>query len=86
MTLKEEVEILRGEPILVFDGDLTDIPCIEESDSEKLCKHPVVSVHMMSISKYTGLRPGDKLYEEKLMAEKGLITTPNNLIHIGKKH
>ena len=32
---------------------------------------------------YTGLRPGEKLYEEKLMAEEGLQTTPNELIHIG---
>ena len=33
---------------------------------------------------YTGLRPGEKLYEEKLMAEEGMRTTPNQLIHIGK--
>lgn len=32
---------------------------------------------------YTGLRPGEKLYEEKLMAEEGLQKTPNSLIHIG---
>ena len=32
---------------------------------------------------YTGLRPGEKLYEEKLMEEEGMRTTPNNLIHIG---
>ncbi len=33
---------------------------------------------------YTGLRPGEKLYEEKLMAEEGLQKTENELIHIGK--
>ncbi len=32
---------------------------------------------------YTGLRPGEKLYEEKLMAEEGLKKTDNALIHIG---
>ena len=32
---------------------------------------------------YTGLRPGEKLYEEKLMDEEGLQKTPNELIHIG---
>ena len=32
---------------------------------------------------YTGLRPGEKLYEEKLMAEEGLTRTENQLIHIG---
>ena len=31
-----------------------------------------------------GLRPGEKLYEEKLMAEEGLTKTENELIHIGK--
>lgn len=33
---------------------------------------------------YIGLRPGEKLYEEKLMAEEGLEKTANDLIHIGK--
>ena len=33
---------------------------------------------------YTGLRPGEKLYEEKLMAEEGLTKTDNDLIHIGQ--
>ncbi len=33
---------------------------------------------------YTGLRPGEKLYEEKLMAEEGLKKTDNDLIHIGQ--
>jgi FlaA1/EpsC-like NDP-sugar epimerase len=32
---------------------------------------------------YTGLRPGEKLYEEKLMAEEGLQKTDNDLIYIG---
>ncbi len=34
--------------------------------------------------KITGLRPGEKLYEELLMDEEGLKETPNKLIHIGK--
>lgn len=33
---------------------------------------------------YTGLRPGEKLYEERLMDEEGLQTTANELISIGK--
>ena len=33
---------------------------------------------------YTGLRPGEKLYEEILMDEEGLQETENKLIHIGK--
>ena len=34
--------------------------------------------------KFIGLRPGEKLYEEMLMAEEGLKETENSLIHIGK--
>ena len=33
---------------------------------------------------FTGLRPGEKLYEELLMNEEGLKETENKLIHIGK--
>lgn len=33
---------------------------------------------------FTGLRPGEKLYEELLMDEEGLQSTDNKLIHIGK--
>ena len=33
---------------------------------------------------YTGLRPGEKLYEEILTKEEGLQKTANNLIYIGK--
>lgn len=33
---------------------------------------------------YTGLRPGEKLYEELLMAEEGMQDTENEMIHIGK--
>ena len=34
--------------------------------------------------KITGLRPGEKLYEEMLMKEEGMQETENRLIHIGK--
>ena len=34
--------------------------------------------------KITGLRPGEKMYEEMLMEEEGMKSTPNKLIHVGK--
>lgn len=34
---------------------------------------------------YTGLRPGEKMYEELLMNEEGLVKTANDLIYIGKQ-
>ncbi len=33
---------------------------------------------------FTGLRPGEKMYEELLMSEEGLKNTENELIHIGR--
>ena len=56
MTLKEELEILRGEPIGVYEGDPMDIPCIETSDSERLCRYPVVSVHMITYNHEPDIR------------------------------
>lgn len=34
--------------------------------------------------KFTGLRPGEKMYEELLMSEEGLKKTANKMIYIGK--
>lgn len=34
--------------------------------------------------KFTGLRPGEKMFEELLMDEEGMKETPNKLIHIGQ--
>ena len=43
-----------------------------------------MNVHQCTVQiEETGLRPGEKLYEEKLMAEEGLKTTANKLIFIG---
>ena len=38
----------------------------------------------VSYTHLTGLRPGEKLYEELLMNEEGMTNTENELIHIGK--
>ena len=48
--------------------------------------HPDVIEKMANDIKivYTGLRPGEKLYEELLMKEEGMQETANKLIHIGK--
>ena len=35
--------------------------------------------------KFTGLRPGEKMYEELLMSEEGLKKTANKMIYIGKQ-
>ncbi len=59
-----------GEPVRIYDMAINMI---------KLCGlEPDIDI------KITGLRPGEKLYEERLMKEEGLKKTANELISIGK--
>ena len=61
-----------GEPVRIYD-----LAChlIQLSGYEPNVDIPIVC---------TGLRPGEKLYEERLMAEEGLQKTPNGMISIAK--
>lgn len=56
LSIKEELEILRGEPVEVFTGDPLDIPCNETSDVDLLCKNPVVSVCMITYNHESYIR------------------------------
>ncbi len=61
-----------GEPVKIYDlaYNLIKLSGLEPNvDIDIIC---------------TGLRPGEKLYEERLMSEEGLQTTPNGLINIAK--
>ena len=88
MTIPEAVSLVlqastyaQGGEIFVLDmGNPMKIDTLARN-LIKLCGlRPDIDIEI----KYTGLRPGEKLYEEKLMAEEGMKTTPNQLIHIGK--
>lgn len=61
-----------GEPVRIYD---LAINMIKLSNLEPFKDIDVV---------ITGLRPGEKLYEERLMAEEGLQKTQNDMISIGK--
>lgn len=61
-----------GEPVKIYDLAYN---LIKMSGLE-----PNVDIQIVC----TGLRPGEKLYEERLMAEEGLQKTPNGLINIAK--
>ena len=88
MTIPEVVSLVlqagtyaRGGEIFVLDmGDPVKIDTLARNLIKLSGYKPDVDIKI----EYTGLRPGEKLYEEKLMAEEGLQTTPNRLIHIAK--
>ena len=70
----------RGGVIFVFDmGSPAKIDTMSRNLIKLSSFKPGVDIKIV----YSGLRPGEKLYEEKLMAEEGLRKTDNNLIHIG---
>ncbi len=87
MTIPEAVSLVlqagtyaKGGEIFVLDmGSPVKIDTLARSLIKLSGYKPDIDIKI----EYTGLRPGEKLYEEKLMAEEGLKTTPNKLIHIG---
>ena len=68
-----EIFVLNmGEPVRIYDLAVNIIK-LSGLEPEKDIKIEI-----------TGLRPGEKLYEEMLMSEEGLDKTANDMIYIGK--
>ncbi len=61
-----------GEPVRIYDLAVNLIKLSGYTPNEDI------------MITFTGLRPGEKLYEEMLMDEEGLQDTGNHMIHIGK--
>ena len=88
MTIPEAVSLVllagtyaKGGEIFVLDmGSPVKIDTLARNMIRLSGYRPDVDIKIV----YTGLRPGEKLYEEKLMAEEGLTKTENELIHIGR--
>ena len=87
MTIPEAVSLVmlagtyaHGGEIFVLDmGSPVKIDTLARNLIKQSGYKPDVAIKI----EYTGLRPGEKLYEEKLMAEEGLRKTDNDRIHIG---
>ena len=87
MTIPEAVSLVlqagtyaKGGEIFVLDmGSPVKIDTLARNLIKLSGLKPDVDIQV----EYTGLRSGEKLYEEKLMAEEGLKKTPNSLIHVG---
>lgn len=88
MTIPEAVSLVlqagayaNGGEIFVLDmGDPVRIYDLAENMIRLMGLEPNKDIEI----KITGLRPGEKLYEERLMEEEGLQKTPNQMISIGK--
>lgn len=88
MTIQEAVSLVllagtfaQGGDIFVLDmGEPVKIDTLARNLIRLSGKKPDEDIKIV----YTGLRPGEKLYEEKLMDEEGLRTTDHNKIHIGR--
>lgn len=88
MTIPEAVSLVlqagtyaKGGEIFVLDmGEPVKIDTLARNMIKLNGLRPDIDIKI----EYIGLRPGEKLFEEKLMAEEGLKTTQNNLIHVGQ--
>ncbi len=88
MTIPEAVSLVLQAGTLAWGGEIFVLDMGEPVKIDTLARNliklsgfkPDEDIKIV----YTGLRPGEKLYEEKLMAEEGLKKTDNELIHIGK--
>lgn len=88
MTIPEAVSLVLQAGAYAKGGEIFILDMGEPVKIDDLAKNLIrLSGYTLGVNmeiKYTGLRPGEKLYEELLMKEEGLLETDNKLIHIGK--
>ncbi len=88
MTIPEAVSLVLQAGAHAKGGEIFILDMGEPVKIDDLAKNLIrLSGYTLGVDmeiRYTGLRPGEKLYEELLMKEEGLQDTANKLIHIGK--
>jgi FlaA1/EpsC-like NDP-sugar epimerase len=88
MTIPEAVSLVLQAGAYAKGGEIFILDMGDPVKIDDLAKNLIrLSGYTLGVNmeiKYTGLRPGEKLYEELLMKEEGLQDTKNKLIHIGK--
>lgn len=88
MTIPEAVSLVLQAGTYAWGGEIFVLDMGEPVKIDDLARNLIqLSGHKPGGDieiEYIGLRPGEKLYEEKLMAEEGMKKTDNELIHIGK--
>ena len=88
MTIPEAVSLVLQAGAYAKGGEIFILDMGEPVKIDDLAKNLIrLSGYTLGVDmeiRYTGLRPGEKLYEELLMKEEGLQDTANKLIHIGK--
>lgn len=88
MTIPEAVSLVLQAGVFAWGGEIFVLDMGEQVKIADLAKN-LIRLSGLTLGEdieieYSGLRPGEKLFEERLMAEEGIRPTENEKIHVGQ--